>query len=181
MQLFPRESMLNWSSAVDTYPRFVRCLSMDSYREHIFEGLTSSIGSLSESVSKVSSSNLIKWAKDQKTNKNKRQLGLILRLVTALFAKYHDSNRELVSIHKTLGLLLSNNIWSYAEGEDTSDMQDACEAARVSVRNCKQVDRLLASIDVFITLLTFAEPLKKKGMLINCFFFKYIFRPPLLC
>ena len=44
-------------------------------RSHVFEGFVSSIGCLSESVSKQSSSCLIKWTKEQKSNKNRRQLG----------------------------------------------------------------------------------------------------------
>jgi hypothetical protein len=96
---------------------------LSTFRCDIFEGFVSSIGCLSESVCKQSSSCLLQWAREQKASKNKRQLGMIhkcallsvhsilftcitvllgvmLRLIGSLFQKYSDSNRELVGLYK---------------------------------------------------------------------------------
>jgi hypothetical protein len=56
-----RESTINWSDPVQTFPLLLRAVNIDEFTEPILSGLVVSVGGLTESVAKSSIASLFEW------------------------------------------------------------------------------------------------------------------------
>ena len=98
------QSSINWASPTDTFPLVLKFLELDNYHTCVLEGLIISVGGLTESVVKASSSAFLDWLQDCHQQKKLQQVVQVARSLVKFFEVYHGTDRVIIPLLKTINI-----------------------------------------------------------------------------
>lgn len=139
----------NWSVPSQTFPLVMKAasLSEQSYFENVIAGIVTSVGGLTEDVSKNASLSLLHWAKEGTSERREHLSSGLLRLLGA----NSGSARLVLPILKTLDVLFAHGC---LDEVTQSSFGECCQRSVEREAACKDVPRLFAVVDVTVALLT---------------------------
>ena len=148
----------NWGDAATTFPLVLRVANLETYFADIIAGLIISVGGITESVVKNASSSMIEWLKALKEAKAFGRISRLGHVFIDLFASHHGNGRVLEPLLKTIDKLMSHGCLDELLNNPSNSF---CEALVVRIeieeKNCSDIKRLLAIIDVLTGILDSGE------------------------
>jgi hypothetical protein len=146
-----------WSDPSQVYPKVLQVASLKDrfYFENVVAGIVTSIGALTDDVSKHASASLLQWAKHGESEQ-REQLG---RCLLTLLEEHSRNGRVVLPVLKTLNLVFSHRHLDkvvQSEGGLAGHLLQALQHEAVS----KDVSCLFAIVDVTVALLI-AAPVDK--------------------
>ena len=160
----------NWADAAVTFPAVSRALDIHEYFQSIVSGLVISVGCLTQSVSKQASSALVQWVKEAHDDQIDR-LGKgkppftgkpIVTLVFStfelpvllnLFVIHRREGRVILPLLKTISLLM-NRMCIDRLLRDSDFSAELLSHLVEEEKDCKDIHRLNASVDVALGMLS---------------------------
>lgn len=158
MNTFSHESIMgiNWSVAQSSFPLTVQLLNLDSYSYHTLLGLVISVGGLTESLVRYSSSSLLSYLREISSSKLK--LDSFTKDIIKVFSNNARNTRVIIPLLKTLDLLLSNGVFGiYLMKEEESHWFPASllEKLKDEIKNSRDPIKIFTSINTLCSLLQF--------------------------
>ncbi|KAI8838863.1 tubulin folding cofactor D C terminal-domain-containing protein [Chytriomyces cf. hyalinus JEL632] len=153
-------SDLNWLNTASVYPRLVPLLAMDELRDELLLGLVVSVGGISESLVRFSTSSFTDFVNalpNVKSNGtlNNPSLKQFVVAFMALFARpAHVKDRISVSLIEVTDVLIGCGAISKIVGHAMEDASLLFGCVKKEVFKSRDVKKLLAAIKVFIGLAT---------------------------
>lgn len=123
---------LNWNSAADTFPKFVELLKFPEYTYSVMLGLICSVGGLTETLVKNSSSALFSYFSKEKKTRGVEEIDRIAEIVFEIFTNHKKNDRIVVPIFRFLDKLLSSGCIQHITDDPNSDF-------------CKRILKLVTS------------------------------------
>ncbi|XP_013417607.2 tubulin-specific chaperone D-like [Lingula anatina] len=166
LQIFPWEEIkgLNWAVPSDTFPRLTKLLSVPVYCYSVLLGMTVSVGGLTESLVKHSGTSLIGYLKSLSNDAGAVQN--FADVLIKIFKDYQKVDRVSLPMLKMLDQLLTNGCFQViCEDESNTFPMDLLTLCKQEISRSGAVQKLLASIDIFCTLLQFSSETKKKALI----------------
>ncbi|XP_008554133.1 tubulin-specific chaperone D [Microplitis demolitor] len=141
---------INWMTELDTFPRFIKMLDFPPYMECILRGIIFSIGGLSESLVKHSSTSLFSYLNET----DEKRLRELCNEILNIFDKSHGDERMIRSILAFLDRLLSSgyiqSILDDTQNEFSKRMLSLVKREKQSMNNTQLI---ISAINVFCQLL----------------------------
>lgn len=165
MIIFPETDLneINWTVPSDTFVRFTKLLSLPTYTYSVLLGLTVSAGGLTESLVKHSMNCFLTFMND--VSKDAAQLKTITDNLLTIFSDYQKVDRVTLCFFKMVDRLLANSCFdTYIRENNSSFPLSLFQMSKLEVSKCKDIQKVLASIDVFCGLLQFSEDVRNKSM-----------------
>lgn len=163
--IFPKSEIdnINWAAPSDTFPRFARLLGCDSYTYSVLLGFTVSVGGITESLVKYSSSSMDSYLRNIQSDKE--QLLKFTKVLIQIFTDYLKKDRVSIPVLKMLDQLLSKGCFDILVSETSNTFPvDVLELTKKEIARSGDPHKLMASADVFCGLLQFSEETKKKSL-----------------
>jgi len=160
------ECNINWANAAKTFPLMMRAVNIEAYFGDIISGIIISVGGLSESIVKNSTSALLEWVRTLNEVGAVGRIGRIGSVLLKLFEKHHRQGRVILPLLKTIDVLLSQRCLDCLLGnKDSGFPPSLVEHLKKEARGCKDIKRLLSIADVLVGLVnTDNEDLVKNGV-----------------
>ncbi|KAJ3289980.1 hypothetical protein HDU79_003644 [Rhizoclosmatium sp. JEL0117] len=152
---------LNWLNTADVYPRMVKLLAVDEFRDDLMVGLVVSVGGISESLVRFSTSSFVEFVnalplKSQLLDTSLLSLQTMLKDFTALFSKpSYIKDRISVSLIEVTDVLIGCGAVARVVADSDewiSTVSNLFDVVKKEVFKCKDVKKVLAAIKVFIGL-----------------------------
>jgi hypothetical protein len=137
----PQSALMDWSSAEETFPMLVQCLSLEQYRLDILSGLMISVGGLSSHVFKHSADALIKYIKQHDEQ-------VIADGLVQLLKQYVDEERVNVPLLKAIGHLLSRDSFQSLTPDTSTFTLDVLQFIREHLTQTKNVQKIMYMVDI---------------------------------
>ncbi|KAL4240380.1 hypothetical protein ACF0H5_001170 [Mactra antiquata] len=164
--LFPEKEigLINWAAPGDTFPRFTKLLDCDKYRYSVLLGLTVSVGGLTESLVKHSSTQLQSYLRNM--CKDVDELTKITSTLTEIFHDYHKVDRVSIPMLKMLDQLISIGCFdSLLEHESHPFPLDVYSFVKSEIQKCGDPQKLLCGADVLCGLLQCPGEVRRKCLI----------------
>lgn len=140
---------LNWFSAADTFPKFVQLLQFASYTYHVMLGLVCSVGGLTETLVKNSSSSLFGFMKEQEREKGVDEIKRLCQVVYDIFKDHEKIDRVTVSMFRFLDKLFSSGAVNCLIEDSTCDFaKSILKLVLKEMTGCKDLYKLIDGINV---------------------------------
>lgn len=156
---------MDWNLAYVTLPLFIKFLNIKEFQDNLLMGIIYSIGSLTESVVKSSTSSLLKELKlieKQDINEFKN----IIEKMLTLCKQNLKSDRLSASLIKAVDLILQNGLMSDQVLIDANYPYEFLNVFLENVRLAKDMQRLISYTDFFCDMLQFEDPkIRERTML----------------
>ena len=140
---------IDWLAPSVTFPLVIQTLSIPAYRLAALSGLVVSVGGLTESLVRHSSSCIIEWVEEAE----EEQLQALATDICAIIESNFHNERMVIPMFKTLDLLLSNGCLEPLLGEDEPFAEQLVVLCKKEMAKCSDVKKLSAAVDVYIGLL----------------------------
>ncbi|CAG2198685.1 TBCD [Mytilus edulis] len=147
-KIFPKSEIedINWAAPSDTFPRFSQLLGCESYAYNVLLGFTVSVGGITESLVKFSSTSMETYLR--KIQKVEQQL-----------------HKVSIPLLKMLDQLLSKGSFDVLATDTSNTFPiDIFELTKKEILRSGDPHKLMASADVFCGLLHFGEATRKKSL-----------------
>ncbi|KAF7283125.1 hypothetical protein GWI33_001275 [Rhynchophorus ferrugineus] len=147
--IFPKEECdaLNWNSAGATFPKFVQLLQFEPFTYNVLLGLICSIGGLTESLVKSSSSSLFSYLKQEIKVKGFTEMQRISEMVYKIFIDYQKEDRITVPLLRFLDKLFDSGCISPILEDPKSDYaKRLLKIVQLEITGCKDVYKLIDGI-----------------------------------
>ncbi|XP_022110714.1 tubulin-specific chaperone D-like isoform X2 [Acanthaster planci] len=162
LEIFPRSDLqeLNWSAPSESFPKMTRLLDLPVYRHHVLLGLTVSVGGLTESLVKHSSQSLMAYLKGLSSLTD---LEGFVSAMLDVFQEYEKVDRVTLPMMKMINILLSaGSLEIFAENEDHQFPVQLLDRMKKEIAKCGEPQKLLASVDVFCSMIVFPGVTRRK-------------------
>ncbi|TPX62107.1 hypothetical protein PhCBS80983_g00682 [Powellomyces hirtus] len=147
----PRNAEMSWSSAAESYPTMIPLLTIPQFRIQMLSGLVVSIGGLSESLVRHSSTSFVQFVNNlpdmSSPSSSDMTLGDLFDALLQVFRQYHRQDRVSMCILETLDLLFGCG--AIARCGDAALYETLFTLVKQEVFKSKDVKKLLAGIKVF--------------------------------
>ena len=158
------EGSLNWGNPAHVFPFLSQLLESSVYFDSIISGFVISVGGLTESVVKESSSALLDFCRSKIKGNQKLSIEMLLVSLVDLFEKSANSDRVILPLLKTLDKLMRNGIFdSYRSGNPVV-VSKLLEAIKGESKTSSNVIKIKACIDILIHLLQFEDPVRPDAL-----------------
>lgn len=166
LQIFTQnlcQEELNWNSAADTFPLFIELLRLESYSASLMLGLVASVGGLTESLVKHSSSALFTHLKHlQQTPEEMRRLcGIILQVLIEWINSERLSDSLLTFLDRLLG---SGCVHSVLVDPEVSFSSEILRVVKGVVTRSKDVHKLNRGVDVLCQLVQVPGEVSRRSL-----------------
>lgn len=164
-KIFPKSEIeeINWAAPSDTFPRFSQLLGCESYAYNVLLGFTVSVGGITESLVKFSSTSMETYLR--KIQKNEQQLHKFTQVLIQIFKDYLKKDRVSIPLLKMLDQLLSKGSFDVLATDASNTFPiDIFELTKKEILRSGDPHKLMASADVFCGLLHFSEATRKKSL-----------------
>ena len=146
------EAKVNWSSASSTYKLVMNAACINEFFYDIISGMVTSVGGLSESVTRCSEEAILAWTRNTSDSSTRvNTLGLVL---VEIFQRNRSNRRVSLPLMKMLEKLFNRGTFDALMKENTSFALDLLACLRMEVRQCSDVHRLLGAVSVAYGLLS---------------------------
>lgn len=155
-----QQSAVNWSRPDHAFP-FVTLLMSESrrYSLSIFTGLITSVGCITETVSKVAAEQLLRVSIScRDTVENHFFLSQLMEYMFQLLQQSRRKDRVVIPLLKAIDILLKNNIFDRLDGNLKQSWASSMLALlNAEVKNCQQISKICAIMDTQSLLAEFEE------------------------
>lgn len=151
LRIFPKEDceFLNWNSAAVTFPLFVRLLKFDAYTYSVLLGLVCSVGGMTETLVKSSSSSLFGFLK-----RGEMEIAGLCETTKAIFSDYQKNDRVTVPMFRFLDKLFSSGcIEKVIEDQSNDWTKRILKMVQVELNGCKDLYKLIDGINILCQFL----------------------------
>ncbi|XP_067672679.1 tubulin-specific chaperone D-like [Haliotis asinina] len=157
-------SSVNWSSPLETFPRFVQLLNLPAYRYCVLLGMAVSVGGLTESLVKHSSSSMYNYLRSH--NYEGEQMEKFVETLVQIFKDFQKVDRVSVPLLKMIDQMLSKGCFSsFTKTEGHPFPIDMTELVKKELTRSGDPNKLMAGADVYCGLLEFPGDNRKKVLL----------------
>ncbi|RKO90123.1 tubulin folding cofactor D C terminal-domain-containing protein [Blyttiomyces helicus] len=138
----------NWNDPAEVFPLMIRVLDVAEYRVDLLTGLVVSIGGLTESLVRESSTSLVTYTSSLPVSSSttRTTLPAFLTALLTVFATHARNDRVTVPIFEVLDLLISAGV--VARCPDVEMMSRLGALMKGEVVKCKDAKKLLAGMKV---------------------------------
>jgi len=164
LDIFPEDLAINWSVESETFPMFVKLLTLPEYVDRIILGLIVSIGGLTERLVKNASSSMF----DQLRRMDSVQLDIFASHLLAVFKRHHKVDRVTVPLFKFLDQLLTSScLETLLEDPGHQFSFQLFSLCKAEVTKSGDPNKIMFSCDVFCQLLQTADKNTVKKCLVQ--------------
>ena len=170
---------INWASPTETFPLIVQFLELDNYHTCVLEGLIISVGGLTESVVKASSTAFLNWLQECNQNKKIQNVVQVSRSLVKMFDTYHGTDRVIIPLLKTINICLKNPVFVLNANQPSQDISSDSEssspfveemknfalglhaAAKEEIVGCTDIRKLLTIVELLSLLVDKPDPIQE--------------------
>lgn len=154
MEIIPSDSnSISWLFADHTFPIFCKMLMYPEYSEKILTGLVGSIGQLTESLIKHSSSSFLDFLKA-----NDSEIPRICELIVKIFEENLLNERISHPMLNFLEMLLSSGVLvMILDDENNKFADEILRLTNLEIRGYKKLYKVVSSINVYCQLIQVSE------------------------
>jgi len=155
---------INWSVESETFPRFVKLLSVPEFVERIILGFIVSVGGITERLVKNSSQSLFTELKSLSTE----GLGKFCSALLSVFTKHQKQDRVTLPLFKFLDHLITSNCLEPVLDADNNKFSfELFGLCKTEISRCADPNKLMSSCDVFCSLLQVRDAATVKKCLVQ--------------
>ncbi|KAK9871289.1 hypothetical protein WA026_011559 [Henosepilachna vigintioctopunctata] len=146
MIIFPKEECddLNWNSGSCTFPKFVQLLKYSEFTYNLFLGLICSIGGLTETLVKHSSSSLFTYLKVELKHKRKAELARLCDVIYQIFADHQKNDRIIIPMFRFLDRLFESECVQCIYHNKQSDFAaKIIKLIQMEMSGCRDIYKLM--------------------------------------
>ncbi|KAG5900138.1 hypothetical protein JTB14_012811 [Gonioctena quinquepunctata] len=150
-RIFPKNEcdVLNWNSASATFPIFVQLIQLQPFTYNIMLGLICSVGGLTETLVKNSSSSLFTYLKSQGDLKGPQEIQKICDTILQIFIDHQKVDRVTVPMFRFLDKLFDSGcIESVIADSGSEFIKKTLKLIQVEIAGCKDIYKLIDGITV---------------------------------
>lgn len=150
VEIFPKDSsLISWLFADHTFPIFCKLLLFPEYSEKILIGLVGSIGQLTESLIKYSSSSFLDFLKA-----NDEEIPRICQLIVKIFEDNLLNERVSHPMLNFLDMLLSSGVLVMILDDESNNFADEIlRLTNLEIRGYKKLYKVVSSVNVYCQLI----------------------------
>jgi hypothetical protein len=153
------DEAVNWSRPEHAFPFAMQVfVGFEKYREAIVCGFITSVGSLTESISKVATQELLQCLALLRGKEGESDILLhLMRIICDLFVRMKRKDRVIIPLLKVLDSLIKNSAFCSLSSRDQQQWATAiAEHLSTEAKSCSQVSKLCTILDVQSLLLEFS-------------------------
>uniref|UniRef100_A0A1B6E9Z8 Tubulin-specific chaperone D n=1 Tax=Clastoptera arizonana TaxID=38151 RepID=A0A1B6E9Z8_9HEMI len=163
-RIFPKKecmNSINWISASDTFPLFIQLLRLPVYSHGIMVGLVGSVGGLTESLVKYSSSSLYAFLEKLSND----ELTSLCNLIADIFVEYQHIDRITLPLMTFLERLLSSNCLHRVLGDSECTFPiRILKSGKEEISKTSDHKKLTACVDLFCQLIQVSGEVSKRSL-----------------
>lgn len=157
------QDSLNWAAPCDSFPKTVQLLSLPTYQYPALLGLLVSVGGLTESLVRHSSSSLLQYFKQ--ASDRDHEIRLLVDILLKIFTEHQKDDRITIPLFRTVDLLLSSSALGAVATDSTESFPlRLFELCKEEIRGSGDAKKIIASINVFCGLIAFSGPVRWKAI-----------------
>ncbi|GIY26319.1 tubulin-specific chaperone D [Caerostris darwini] len=142
---------INWASPGDTFQHFVKCLNFPCYRNSLLLGFIVSVGGLTESLVKYSSSAFVSYLLSNQSNME--LMKAIANDLLSILKENYQNDRIVIPLFKMMNYLLLSDI-IFLTGNEQSDFYDQLiNLMWMCSYKSRDPQKIIAAVDLFCNLL----------------------------
>ncbi|PSN56928.1 Tubulin-specific chaperone D [Blattella germanica] len=177
MKIFPSgacEQEINWIAASDTFPRFTQLLAFQPFTYNVLLGLVVSVGGLTESLVKHSSTSLFMYLKAQQGRP--QELERLCGTIVDIFRNNQYVDRVTVPLFGFLDRLFSSGcVRTVLENPQSSFASEILRHVKLEIGKTREVTKLRGSADVLCHLVQVNGEVSKRSLVQLSIFLCYKF------
>ncbi|XP_018322258.1 tubulin-specific chaperone D [Agrilus planipennis] len=140
---------LNWHSANSTFPKFVQLIELEEFTYNLMLGIITSVGGMTETLVKNSSSALFTYLKEQEKKKGLEEIQRVCETISEIFHNYQKVDRITVSILRFLSRIMTSGCLTNILDFQKSDFaKKILKLVQLEIAGCRDVYKLVDGIDV---------------------------------
>jgi hypothetical protein len=139
------------------YPRVVKMLNLELYRESVLAGVVHSAGDVNEGGARGAREALLMWAKERAKSKNLKDLYIVADNIFSLLKT--GLTRLVVPALKSIAMLLKNGCFDMLDPANSPFFDNILKYSELLIQKTREPNRLLASLEVLLGLLSFDAPI----------------------
>ncbi|KAK4882052.1 hypothetical protein RN001_005371 [Aquatica leii] len=151
MFIFPKEEceFLNWNSAAITFPKFVKLLELSDYTYNVLLGFVYSVGGLTETLVKNSSTSLFDYLKYEQQLKGVLQINHYCDIIYQIFFDFQKNDRIVIPMFRFLNKLMGSGCISRVITNPDNDFsRKILKLVQLEIAGCKDIYKLIDGIDL---------------------------------
>ncbi|PNF44134.1 Tubulin-specific chaperone D [Cryptotermes secundus] len=172
VQIFPAaacEKEINWIAASNTFPRFTQLLAFRPFTYNVLLGLVSSVGGLSESLTKDSSASLFSYLKAH--HGDNVELERLCETIVEIFQHSHFVDRITVPLLEFLDRLFSSGcVRSVLENSQSTFASDVLHHVKLEIGRTRNVSKLTGSVNILCHLVQVNGEVSRRSLVQLCIF-----------
>lgn len=148
--IFPRDEcdQLNWNSAGVTFLKFVELLGFEDYSYPVMMGLISSVGGLTETLVKNSSTAVFGYLKKIKRDKGVEEVNRLCDIIYKILEDNKKNDRIIIPLFRFFDKLLSSGCIQHIIDDPASDFpRKILKLILIEISGCKDVYKLVDGIN----------------------------------
>lgn len=155
---------INWGQPLHVFPFVINSLNCPCYFQSIIAGLIVSIGGLTETVVKASTSSLLQFCHNKKSIKDHTILSNFANCLINIFESNRSNDRVVIPLLKTIEILLRNSIFDFLRAFENSFPVELLLNVKEEMKTSNDIGKLRACIDVLLLLLLFEDPVRHSAV-----------------
>ena len=165
----PESESINWAHPAHVFPILLQIMDSKAYFHSIFSGTVISIGGLSETVVKESTNAILQFFKSR-NNGSKKDKGIDEFILLAceslllLFEKFHNEDRVIIPLIKTVDVLLRNSVFENLRPHSHPFLVDILQILQKHSTSSTNIIKIKGCIDIMMRLLLFEDPVRGKAL-----------------
>uniref|UniRef100_A0A6P7FPZ1 Tubulin-specific chaperone D n=1 Tax=Diabrotica virgifera virgifera TaxID=50390 RepID=A0A6P7FPZ1_DIAVI len=150
VRMFPKTEcdVMNWNSSSVTFPKFVQLVQLPSFIYPVMVGLVCSVGGLTETLVKDSSSSFFSFLKGELNSKSNLLQNLCDTIID-IFTNYQKIDRITVPMFRFLDKLFDSGCIEDVISDDSSEfVNKTLKLIQLEISGCKDIYKLIDGINV---------------------------------
>ncbi|KAJ8938560.1 hypothetical protein NQ314_011450 [Rhamnusium bicolor] len=150
-QIFPKAEcdILNWNSASATFPKFVELIKLPPYTYNVMLGMICSVGGLTETLVKNSSSSLFTYLKSEIKSKGVTEIQRICDIIYKIFIDHQKVDRITVPMFRFLDKLFDSGCLNLIiEDANLDFIKKILKLIQMEIAGCKDIYKLIDGINI---------------------------------
>ncbi|XP_041362453.1 tubulin-specific chaperone D-like [Gigantopelta aegis] len=154
---------INWAAPSETFPQLTGLLSLSTFTYSVLLGLTVSVGGLTESLVKYSSSSLYNYLHE--ISEDSSAMDVFSQTLIQIYKDYHRNDRVSIPLLKMTAQLLSKGCFQcFVDDTSHSFLVELLNLVKKEMYRSSDPFKLMAAADVLTELLQFREETKRLSL-----------------
>ncbi|KAJ3126405.1 hypothetical protein HK098_007538 [Nowakowskiella sp. JEL0407] len=179
-RILPKSLEINWLNPSEVYPKFMPTLELDEYREDLLTGLVVSVGGISESLVRHSSSSLLEFLNElppSSTKPTEFSLTQFFNSIISIARKNQKYDRVVVPVFQVIDLLIGNGVVERCvvgnEGEEDGDIasgnekliEEIVDVVMSELNGSRDVKKILSGVNLISGIAVICDGIDKLEIL----------------